>query len=111
MTKDRWDSILANIKSNFKVVEENSYFQERDGGIDVEMIVFEGPIGTMKLELLSKPLVIDKKVIYSNRIGSDAKVEYKYSDNEKSLKMKAYKWDEAHIDWIEIEAGNLAALS
>ncbi|MEA3464120.1 MAG: hypothetical protein U9R14_03535, partial [Patescibacteria group bacterium] len=59
----------------------------------------------IKLEFVSKPVVLDKKTTYSNRIGSETKVDYVYSDTEKSNRLMAYKWDEGEDKWIEIDAG------
>jgi len=106
MTREKWDSIIDNIKTNFKVAESSNNHSEKEGGIDIEYIIFTGPLGLMKLEYITRPVIEDKKVLYSNRIGSESKVEYIYSKNEKSSKMKAYKWDEERDDWIEIEARN-----
>jgi hypothetical protein len=42
-------------------------------------------------------------------MGSQATVEYIYSETEKSHKFKAYRWDEAQNAWVEItlEGGSL----
>ena len=58
------------------------------------------------MEFISKPVVLDKKTTYSRRIGSETKVDYVYSDEEKSHTLIAYKWDEDLGDWTEIEAEN-----
>ena len=105
MTVEKWKDIVGKIKDNFKFEEEgNDHYDER-GGVDIEFIIFEGPLGRMKLEFISKPVVIDKKTIYSNRIGSETKVDYIYSVDEKTEKLVAYKWSEDQDNWVEIEAG------
>lgn len=73
----------------------------------VERIEFIGPLGQMKLERTTKPKVLDKKTLYSNRAGSDMRVDYIYSPDEVVQYMKAYKWDENDEEWTEIEAENL----
>jgi len=105
MNTDKWKDILANIKDNFEVEEAGEERSEEEGGADVEYIVFKGPLGRMKLEFVSRPIVVDKKVICSRRIGSEAKVDYIYSEDEKSTKFKAYKWDDGLDRWAEIDAG------
>ena len=104
MAPERWKDILGNVKDNFKVEDEGSFHDEEEGGVDVEFIVFAGPLGRMRLEYLVKPAVIDKKVSFSNRIGSKSEVKYIYSDTEKVQKMKAYKWDDNDEEWVEMEA-------
>lgn len=106
---EKWQEIVGKIKDNFIVEEFDCQHLDDEGGVDVEFIVFRGPLGLMRLELVSKPVVIDKKVVFSKRIGSESKVDYVYNQNEKSHHMTAYKWDNLTDDWLEIEAGSFAA--
>ncbi len=105
MNIDKWREILGNIKDNFEVEDEGSYREEESGGIEVEFIIFQGPMGKMKLELETKPVVEGKKTFYSNRIGSDTKVEYVYSETEKTSRFKAFTFREDDGLWIEIDPG------
>jgi len=107
MTKDKWEDIVANIKDKFAVEDEGSEHLDDEGGVDIEYIVFQGPVGKMRLEFVTKPVILDKKTTYSKRIGSETKVDYVYSETEKSAKMTAYKWDEGDEEWIEMDAGAL----
>jgi hypothetical protein len=104
MTQERWKDILGRIKDNFPVLEEGKEELEEDGGAHVEFIVFNGPMGKMRLEFISRPVVLDKKTIYSKRIGSETKVEYVYSENERNYKLAVYKWNEDNEDWSEMES-------
>jgi hypothetical protein len=105
MMPDKWKDTIGNIKDNFKVLDEGSEHFDDEGGVDVEFIEFAGPLGKMRLEFITKPIVLDKKTTYSKRIGSETKVDYVYSPDEKSHKLIAYKWDEGDDDWVEMEAG------
>lgn len=106
MLPDRWKDILGNIKDKFSVEEDGNYHIDEEGGIDVEFIIFAGPLGRMKLEFETRPAVLDKKVTFSNRVGVQSEVKYIYSETEKSHKLLVYKWDEGRDDWIEMEAKN-----
>jgi len=90
-------------------VEEhkNEHLDER-GGTDIEFIIFKGPLGRMKLEFTTKPLVLDKKTTYSRRIGSQTAIEYIYSEDEKTHKLMAYKWDDFQNDWVEIDPNSFS---
>ncbi len=109
MLPEKWQEIVGNIKDNFAVEENGKEHLEAEGGADVEYIVFNGPLGRIRLEFVSKPVILDKKTKYSNRIGSETVVDYIYSADEKSHKLKAYKWDEALNDWLEMEANKFAS--
>ena len=108
MSPEKWQQTVGNIKDNFKVEENEKTHLDEAGGVDIEYIIFNGPLGRMKLEFIPKPVIIDKKTKYSNRLGAETIVEYVYSPDEKSHKLKAYKWDEAVNDWLEMEAKKFA---
>lgn len=106
MQIERWNEIIGNIKDNFDIVDQGEERLDEEGGVDVEFIEFNGPLGKMRLEFVTKPIVLDKKTTYSNRIGSETKVDYIYSQSEKSSKLNAYKWDNESGEWVEIESKN-----
>ena len=104
MTEEKWENVKGQIKDKFKVEDEGSEHSDERGGVDTEFIVFTGPLGRMKLEFITKPVVLDKKTTYSNRIGSETKVNYIYSESEKTSRLIAYKWEDGQEEWVEIEA-------
>jgi hypothetical protein len=79
----------------------------KNGTADV--LVVETPMGRMKLAFESRPVVLDKKFIYSHRGGTAARTEYEFSDKEFTHKLKAYKWDDLDEDWKEIDASSFAS--
>ncbi len=103
MTPEKWEKIKNNILDNFEVEDRGETHMEEEGGVDIEYIVFAGPLGRMRLEYITKPVVIDKKTTYSRRIGSETAVEYVYSPDEKATMLKVYKWDEGAEEWVEME--------
>lgn len=104
MTPEKWKETVGKIKDNFEIEDSGREFFEDQGGIETEHIIFNGPLGRMRLEFVSKPVVLDRKTKYSNRIGAQTIVDYVYSDSEKSRQFKAYKWDSAFNDWVEIDS-------
>lgn len=105
MIPERWRDIVGNIKDKFNILEEGTDFYEDEGGVDVEYIVFSGPMGKIRLEFITRPIVLDKKTNYSNRIGSETAIKYVYSETEKSHQLIAYKWDDGEDDWLEMDGG------
>lgn len=106
MQPEKWQEIVGKIKDNFAVEDTGREQQPDQGGTDIEYIVFNGPLGRLKLKFISRPVILDKKTKYSKRIGATTVIDYIYSPDEKSHKLKVYKWDEALDDWQEIEAKN-----
>lgn len=104
MKKEKWLEIIGNIKDNFELLSHGSEHIDEEGGIDVEYVEFNGPMGKMKLEYITKPIIIDKKTNYSKRIGSETHIHYVYSDDEKSEKMIAYQWNDGDGVWVEMKS-------
>ena len=104
MTDEKWQQVIGQIKDNFELIDQRTEdLPEDEGPGSVEIVEFNGPLGKMKLERTSRPLVLDKKTIGSRRIGSDTTVEYVYSDTEKVHKFIAYRFDENNQNWVEME--------
>ena len=102
MTDERWVEILALIEDKFEITNHETQ-DLNDGFGTSEIIEFFSPLGKIRLERTDQPLIIDKKVIGSKRIGSDQKVQYVFSDTERVHKFKAYMWDDISKSWREIE--------
>lgn len=106
MSPDKWEEIKELAKKSFEVLETGKSENE---GVITEELIFNGPLGKMKLQFVSKPLVLSKKVHYSKRMGDTAKVDYVTSDTEKTNTLFAYKWDQASENWAEIDAASFDA--
>jgi len=109
MRPDKWEILIENVRDKFEIEDEGKEHLNEMGGTDIEYIIFKGPLGRMKLEFITRPLVLDKKTSYSKkRMGGDTGVEYIYSPEEKTYKLVAYKWDEGDDEWVEMDAGNFS---
>ena len=106
MQIERWQETINRIKDKFEIEDSGHESIEDDGGTEIDYIVFATPLGRMRLEFVSKPVVLDKKTLFSRRVGSETTVNYVYGE-ERASKMTAYKWSEADNDWEEISAQQL----
>ena len=104
MSPEKWENLIDDIKDKFEVEKHDKEHLDEQGGTDIEFIIFKSPLGRVKLEFITKPVVLDKKVTYSRRIGSETTVDYVYSEDEKTNRLVAYKWNEIDKDWVEINA-------
>ena len=104
MTQEKWKNIQGNIQDSFEIIEEGKEHIDDHGGVDVEFTEFNGPLGRMRVEFIAKPVLLDKKTMYSHRGGSNTGVEYVYSKDEKTYTLMAYQWNDDNNDWSEIEA-------
>jgi len=101
MHDDRYNDLKKKIKADFSVIDEK-YEKDEERHQEIETIEFNGPLGLMKTEWITRPKVLDKKTTYSNRVGGDVSVEYIYSEDEVTHTFKIYK-KEGSI-WQEISA-------
>lgn len=113
MTDEKWQNIISLIKDKFKVEKEETAEEEIDKDQEnkpilekKETIIFQGPLGRIKLERTTKPLILDKKTKYSQRIGGGVAVTYIYSETEKVHKFKVYRYNEDDNSWAEIDQKN-----
>lgn len=110
MTPEKWQATKIQLQNAFKDVQvSEEELAEPDKG-KIEILEFVGPLGRMRLEFTTKPLILDKQVSGSRRIGSHHEVKYIFSETEVSHILKAYKWDEEEGDWLEIDLKNSFAL-
>ena len=114
MDIDHWEQIKENVKRKFPIEEEGTedITMETSAGIikqgTAEFLVVRTPAGRAKLVLEKRPLVLDKKFIYSHRAGQAARTEYSFSQSEFTYKLKAYKWNDDEDEWDEIDASNFS---
>lgn len=109
MTQEKWENLKIMIKDKFGLREERTEeteLGEREDGTKIkeekETIEFESPMGRIRLEKIAKPKIINKRTLYSKRIGGKIKVEYIYSEDEAVCQFRAYKWEQNKNQWLEI---------
>lgn len=105
MLPEKWQNLIGEIKDKFEVSEQGSEHLDDDGGTDIEFIVFKSPLGILRMEYVTKPVVLDRKTKYSNRFGAETRIDYVYGE-EKMSKMDVYKWDEGAEEWTLIDNKN-----
>ncbi len=115
MKQEKWDEIKGKIQDQFKMLEKKTEPIEIRVDVDEkiktgskEIIIFISPIGKIKLEYMVKPVVLDKKELYSKRMGTTARTEYTFSDTEFVRRMEAFKWNETDECWDIIDASSFA---
>lgn len=108
MTKDKWLDLVDMVEAKFGI--DKKYEESLGENIPgtKEIIEFNSPMGKIKLELVEKARLLDEKTLYSNRVGSDVKIDKIYSDEDKVNYMNAYKWDSITENWQRIDEGKFS---
>jgi RNAse (barnase) inhibitor barstar len=114
MDIDKWEQLKESLKQKFGIEEEgveDLTMGTKDGEIvkgSSNFLIMQTPMGRVKLAFEKKPLVLNKKDVYSHRAGQDARTEYEFSDTEFTYKLKAYKWNDIDETWDGIDAENFS---
>lgn len=107
MNDEKWQNLVGKVKDDLEFLEEGKEDLEESPGFR-EFIIFRGPLGKMKFERVTRPVVLDKKTIGSRRIGGETAVEYVYSDSEFSQRFQVFKFDVDEGKWLEIDSKDFA---
>lgn len=114
MDQDKWEALKEELNRKFKIEDEHSedlIMETGDGPVvtgKIEVLIMTTPVGKIKMARETKPVVLDKKVIYSHRAGQAARTEYTFSDTEFSHKLRVYTWSDDLDDWFEVDASKFA---
>jgi hypothetical protein len=112
MTDDKWQEIVEMAQKNFRgaklshedLIVQKGEGSEKQGTCDI--LEFEHSNGDRyKLVRENKPVVLEKKELYSHRAGQAAQAQYKFSETELYHKLKVYK--EVDFEWQEISLDKL----
>lgn len=110
MVNEKWEELVEAAKKHFKNVtltQEDLIMDTQDGPVKQgtqDVLIFENAAGKFKLARENKPVVLDKKELYSHRAGQSAQTQYKFSETEFSHKLRVYKeidydeWEEVTLD-------------
>ena len=106
MHQGKWEDLLDKIEKMFGFIEHTTKdYPERR--MTVEMAVFEGASGRIKLERTVKPVVLDSRTSYSKRIGSEVVTEYVLSDDEYVDTVRFFRWDRLAREWKQIDMADI----
>jgi hypothetical protein len=121
MVDEKWQELVETAKKHFKNVSlthEDLIMDTQDGPIKQgtqDILIFENPsvpstsLGTsrkFKVVRENRPIVLEKKEMYSHRAGQSAQTQYKFSETEFSHKIRVFKED-GFEEWGEITLDRL----
>jgi hypothetical protein len=111
MTDDKWQELVSMAQKNFKgakLTQEDLIMDTQDGPQKTgtqDVLIFQHPEGRRyKLVRENKPVVLQKKEMFSHRAGQSAQTQYKFSETEFSHKLRVFKeidfdeWEEVTLD-------------
>jgi hypothetical protein len=90
---ERWIELTERIRDTFRVTLDVERPLDPGPG-RIEELEFESPRGRMRLERITRPLVLDRKSLFSKRAGSQTTEEYVYSEDEFSYRVTFFRWVE-----------------
>lgn len=111
MTNERWEQFVETAKQAFEdVVVITEDLVDLKGEISSgteDIVTFNIPAkGRFKVVRQNKPLLLEKKMHYSNRQGDTARTEYIFSETDFTHKVRVFQEDD-YGEWDEIRAESL----
>ena len=105
MTDDKWEIVLDRIQSQFQVIKHGEEAIADVPNGKLEFIIFDSPMGKLRLERATKPKVLDRKSFGGSKYGVATSVEYIYSVIEITHTFSAFK--EVDGEWEPFNAEGL----
>lgn len=102
MNDERWDELVYRISVKAKQMDRDTETRD-EGRTTVETVLFDVGMGRMRLQRVSRPIVLDKKMIYSKRIGGETSTEYVFSETEKTHHVTLHRWSPEESAWVEVD--------
>ncbi|MFQ5574897.1 MAG: hypothetical protein ACE5E0_04665 [Terriglobia bacterium] len=102
MNDEQWDRVVDKIDETYGIERKNVDKVDRT---TTESFVFVHPSGEIKIERITRPLVVDEKRFYTKRAGTEADVEYVYSDTEFTHRVNLYIRDGTSWRQIDFKGG------
>jgi hypothetical protein len=112
MREDLWGDILDRLEDQYGALEVQNLSESREDDTgqkivsEIKRVEFETPMGKMRVDHITTPMILDKKTHYTHTAGARANVEFVLSETEKTQKIRAYKYDDDMNEWIEINTSS-----
>lgn len=104
MNDDKWGEILDRIEDQFGILDRGDESIPDVPNGKREFVIFEGPMGRMMLERITRPKILGEKSFGGSKYGTGSGVEKIYSPDETTKTMKVYR--EVDDEWEEVKADN-----
>ena len=116
MQDERWLDLIESIREKFSILSEETepVFIEQNDGTDQEIgqdeiVIFNNPLGKLKMVRTTTPLVTGRDEQYHKRSGV-ATTKFIYSDTEKVHRVALFKWNEDKSDWEKIDTKGMFSI-
>lgn len=108
MRAELWGDILDKLEDQYGTLDVQNLSETREDDTgqklvsEIQRVEFETAMGKMRVELVTAPMILDKKTHYTHTAGASANVEFVLSETEKTQKIRAFKYNEDMEEWNEI---------
>ena len=102
MNDSKWAEVLDKVESQFEIEDQGVESLAEVPGGTMEFVVFNSPMGRMRLARETRPRVEQTKAIGGSKYGAGSMIEKVYSDTEVVHRFLA--WKEVDGEWEAIDA-------
>lgn len=104
MRPDQWIDTRDRIKEQCVVIDEGEAPLEDVPNGHVAFVVFESPVGRVRLEYVTKPRTLGERAVTSRRIGGATAIEKIYDTEDMVQFLRAFRWDPDTLTWVSFRA-------
>jgi len=101
MNIEKWNELQIKVENNFSVLDKGTESGQIDGET-VEYIEWELAGKQYRAEWHDKPRLVDKKTVYSRRIGSQTVENFEYDNEDRVNFAKYFERVGGDDEWREI---------
>ncbi len=99
MNDEKWLDVVAKIKDKFEIIEREKIDLD-DGGVE-ESIIFDSPLGKMKIVRTVRPRAVDRGRQIGRHGTTVLEHEGDTSEDRMMYQMEIFKWDNYADDWTK----------
>lgn len=108
LNDEQWGDLKDKVFEKFLDADSSIDLEEAEDDIGhkynvrTENLIFSTPMGELKIERVSRPKILDKKAHYHKGSGG-AKVEFVFSEDEKTHTVSIFKKDTVTGEWLPFD--------
>lgn len=106
MTEEKWQELVGRIQDDF-TLEKQEQREDPETRTTTFLVIFQGPVGRIKLERTVRPKVLDERALGGSKFGAGTRITRKYSTTDFVDALHAYRWDEEKAAWLPFDASAL----
>jgi hypothetical protein len=101
MNDEKWLDVVEKIKERFEILDREK--MDLDEGGTEEAIIFESPLGKMKIVRTIRPFYVDKRNLGGRHVEIESLDGSSIDTDKMKQQIDVFKWDDLADDWAKAQ--------